>query len=163
MVGVGEDWLEVRDGTASRRAEFDPWPAKVAADRAFVDAVPGRPVDPDTSPPDYAEALRSHRLACAVARSAASGGGRSSVDDGDRALVVEEPGRAAVRGVAPTEGPVAVRTRFSGLSAGTELSFLNGTNPALTPRTTRSSACSAPTGPAPATRSTGSATWRSPR
>ena len=50
----------------------------------------------------------------------------------DLALVVEEPGRAAVRPVAATSGPVAVRTRFSGLSAGTELSFLTGTNPALT-------------------------------
>lgn len=50
----------------------------------------------------------------------------------DLALVVEEPGRAAVRPVAPADGPVAVRTRYTGLSAGTELSFLNGTNPALT-------------------------------
>ncbi len=50
----------------------------------------------------------------------------------DRALVVERPGHAAVRAVAATEGPVAVRTRFTGLSAGTELSFLTGTNPALT-------------------------------
>ena len=69
VVGVGEDWLEV-DGV---RRELDPWPAKVAADRAFVDAVRGRPVDPDRSPPDYSEALRSHRLACALARSAADG------------------------------------------------------------------------------------------
>jgi Zinc-binding dehydrogenase len=52
--------------------------------------------------------------------------------DGDLALVVERPGQAAVRPVARTEGPVAVRTLFSGLSAGTELSFLTGTNPALT-------------------------------
>jgi NADPH:quinone reductase-like Zn-dependent oxidoreductase len=49
----------------------------------------------------------------------------------DLALVVEKPGLAAVRPVAPVEGPVAVRTRFTGLSAGTELSFLNATNPAL--------------------------------
>ena len=73
VVGVGEDWLEVRDGTADPvRAEFDRWTACVAADRAFVDAVVGRPVDPVTSPPDYDEALRSHRLATAVACSAAS-------------------------------------------------------------------------------------------
>ena len=32
----------------------------------------------------------------------------------------------------PADGPVAVRTRYTGLSAGTELSFLTGTNPALT-------------------------------
>jgi threonine dehydrogenase-like Zn-dependent dehydrogenase len=49
----------------------------------------------------------------------------------DLALVVERPGHTAVRPVAATEGPVAVRTRFTGLSAGTELSFLTGTNPAL--------------------------------
>jgi predicted dehydrogenase len=74
VVGLGEDWLEVRDGSAEpTRAEFDRWTACAAADRAFVDAVAGRPVDPVTSPPDYGEALRSHRLATAVARSAASG------------------------------------------------------------------------------------------
>ena len=50
----------------------------------------------------------------------------------DLALVVEEPGRAAVRPVPATDGPVTVRTRYTGLSAGTELSFLTGTNPALT-------------------------------
>jgi hypothetical protein len=44
-------------------------------------------------------------------------------------LVVEEPGRAAVRPVPATDGPVTVRTRYTGLSAGTELSFLTGTNP----------------------------------
>jgi myo-inositol 2-dehydrogenase / D-chiro-inositol 1-dehydrogenase len=74
VVGVGEDWLEVRDGAAEPvRSEFDRWTACVATDRAFVDDVAGRAVDPVTSPPDYAEALRSHRLATAVARSAASG------------------------------------------------------------------------------------------
>jgi threonine dehydrogenase-like Zn-dependent dehydrogenase len=50
----------------------------------------------------------------------------------DSALVVERPGHALVRPVAAVEGSVAVRTRFTGLSAGTELSFLTGTNPALT-------------------------------
>ncbi len=49
----------------------------------------------------------------------------------DLALVVERPGVAAVREVPATDGPVAVRTLFTGLSAGTELSFLTGTNPAL--------------------------------
>jgi predicted dehydrogenase len=73
VVGVGEDWLEVYDGVASSRATFDRWTACVAADRAFVDALAGRPVDPLHSPPDYEEALRSHRLATAIARSAASG------------------------------------------------------------------------------------------
>jgi NADPH:quinone reductase-like Zn-dependent oxidoreductase len=50
----------------------------------------------------------------------------------DHALVVEEPGHAAVRPVRATTGPMGVRTLFTGLSAGTELSFLTGTNPALT-------------------------------
>jgi hypothetical protein len=49
----------------------------------------------------------------------------------DRALVVEREGVAAVREVPATAGPVAVHTLFSGVSAGTELSFLTGTNPAL--------------------------------
>jgi myo-inositol 2-dehydrogenase/D-chiro-inositol 1-dehydrogenase len=103
VVGVGEDWLEVHEGTdihhgspvdqdptvsqgcavnqgsavgegvGGRRIEFDPWPARVAADRAFVDAVRGRATDPDRSPPNYPEALRSHHVACAMARSATSG------------------------------------------------------------------------------------------
>lgn len=72
-VGVGEDWLEVQDGARVQRTEFDPWVARVAADRAFVDALRGRPVDSDSSPPDYPEAMRSHRVACALARSAESG------------------------------------------------------------------------------------------
>jgi NADPH:quinone reductase-like Zn-dependent oxidoreductase len=49
----------------------------------------------------------------------------------DRALVVESAGVVAVRPVPATEGPVVVRTVFSGVSAGTELTFLKGTNPAL--------------------------------
>ena len=49
----------------------------------------------------------------------------------DRALVIESVGRAAVRPVSGTDGTVLVRTLYSGVSAGTELTFLNGTNPAL--------------------------------
>ena len=73
VVGVGEDWLEVHAGPEPQRFEFDRMTACVAADRAFVDAVAGRHVDPDRSPPDHAEALRTHRLATALARSAVSG------------------------------------------------------------------------------------------
>ncbi len=40
--------------------------------------------------------------------------------------IFEEPARA------PGEGEVAVETLFSGISAGTELTFVRGTNPALT-------------------------------
>lgn len=74
VVGVGEDWLEVHDGGPEpHRETFDRMTACTAADRAFVDAVAGHTVDPDRSPPDHTEALRTHRLATAVARSAASG------------------------------------------------------------------------------------------
>ena len=48
-----------------------------------------------------------------------------------QALVIESPGVAGVRPVPSTEGPVLVRTLYTGISAGTELSFLTGTNPAL--------------------------------
>ncbi len=49
----------------------------------------------------------------------------------DRALVVEARGVVAVREVPATEGDILVRTLWSGVSAGTELSFLSGTNPGL--------------------------------
>ena len=49
----------------------------------------------------------------------------------DHALVIESPGTPVVRPVPAAEGPVALRTLFTGVSAGTELSFLTGTNPAL--------------------------------
>ena len=80
---VGEDWLEV----GGRRREFDPWTARVAADRAFVDELRATPTpasrrfsageSSDSGEPlglpDHGEALRTHRLACALARSAATG------------------------------------------------------------------------------------------
>jgi myo-inositol 2-dehydrogenase/D-chiro-inositol 1-dehydrogenase len=49
----------------------DPGEAKRRVDRAFLDAVHGRGDDIRAS---YTEALRTHILACAVARAAASGG-----------------------------------------------------------------------------------------
>ena len=49
----------------------------------------------------------------------------------DLAVVIHGPGQVAIREVPQTQGPVAVRTLFSGVSAGTELSFLTGTHPAL--------------------------------
>lgn len=72
-VGVGEDWLDVREADGGQRTEYDPMAARVAVDRAFVDAVQGRPVHRDRDAPDHADALRSHRLACALARSSQSG------------------------------------------------------------------------------------------
>jgi NADPH:quinone reductase-like Zn-dependent oxidoreductase len=49
----------------------------------------------------------------------------------DRAIVVESPGVAAVREVPEAGGKLELATVCTGISAGTELSFLNGTNPAL--------------------------------
>jgi len=49
----------------------------------------------------------------------------------DRALVIEAPGIAGVGPVPATDGEILVRTRWSGISPGTELSFLSGTNPGL--------------------------------
>jgi threonine dehydrogenase-like Zn-dependent dehydrogenase len=49
----------------------------------------------------------------------------------NRAIVVESPGVAAVRPVPATAGPLALATVCTGVSAGTELSFLTGSNPAL--------------------------------
>ena len=56
---------------------------------------------------------------------------RHRTDPTDLALVIEAPGHAAVRPVPTATGPVAIRTHYTGLSAGTELSFFTGTNPAL--------------------------------
>jgi len=69
-VEVGEDSLLVRDGAGEHRYPGDPVAARVAVDRAFVDAVLG--VAGGVRVP-YGEALRTHRLAAAVARSAATG------------------------------------------------------------------------------------------
>ncbi|HEX7745238.1 MAG TPA: Gfo/Idh/MocA family oxidoreductase [Micromonosporaceae bacterium] len=67
---VGENELVVRDGDQEHRFSGDPEAARVAVDRAFVDAVRG--VGTDIRVP-YAEAVRTHRLACAVAESAMAG------------------------------------------------------------------------------------------
>ena len=52
----------------------------------------------------------------------------------ERVLVIDEPGRVRLRTEPPepaTQGTFLVETVYSGLSAGTELSFLKGTNPFL--------------------------------
>jgi predicted dehydrogenase len=72
-LAVGEDGLAIREGGADPVEEIvvaDPAAARVAVDRAFVDAVRGIGNDVRVS---YAEALRTHRLACALASSAATG------------------------------------------------------------------------------------------
>ena len=173
VVGVGEDWLEVRTGSdGTVRTEYTAMAPRTAVDRAFVDAVRGRPLPANRDAPDHTEAMRSHRLACALARSVISGrpepvrldarpiGGTvsmfrvstspasipaesipaesipaESIPPGprslERAIVVESPGVAAVCEVPASEGPLALATVCTGISAGTELSFLTGRHPAL--------------------------------
>jgi predicted dehydrogenase len=72
-LSVGEDGLAIREGDADSVEEFipaDPAAARAAVDRAFIDAVRG--IGDDVRVP-YTEALRTHRLACALAASAATG------------------------------------------------------------------------------------------
>lgn len=64
-----ETWLGVDDGSGERRIEPAEDP-RVLVDRAFIAAVRG---EPDGVVVPYAEALRTHRLACAITRSARSG------------------------------------------------------------------------------------------
>jgi myo-inositol 2-dehydrogenase/D-chiro-inositol 1-dehydrogenase len=66
-----EDVLVVRDADGERTIAGDPDAARIAVDRAFVDAVRG--IGDDVRVP-YAEALRTHAVALAVAESAATGG-----------------------------------------------------------------------------------------
>ncbi|MDR7277364.1 zinc-dependent alcohol dehydrogenase [Catenuloplanes atrovinosus] len=49
----------------------------------------------------------------------------------DRNLIVSKPGHLEIVEEEVTPGPFRVRTLFSGVSAGTELSFVKNTNPAL--------------------------------
>jgi myo-inositol 2-dehydrogenase/D-chiro-inositol 1-dehydrogenase len=73
VVGVGEDWLDVRTAEGAHRAEYDAMVPRTAVDSAFVAALRGTPVPAERDAPDHAEALRSHRLACALARSVETG------------------------------------------------------------------------------------------
>ncbi|MEV4122029.1 Gfo/Idh/MocA family oxidoreductase [Micromonospora sp. NPDC049645] len=67
---ITEDGLSIRDADGERHVPADPEAARVAVDRAFVDAVRG--VGDDVRVP-YAEALATQRLALAVADSARTG------------------------------------------------------------------------------------------
>ncbi|MDG4758210.1 Gfo/Idh/MocA family oxidoreductase [Micromonospora sp. WMMD710] len=69
-LSLTEEGLTVRDADGERHVPADPEAARVAVDRAFVDAV--RDVGDDVRVP-YAEALGTHRLALAVADSARTG------------------------------------------------------------------------------------------
>lgn len=73
VLSITEDGLQVYQGAGpigQRTIPVRSQEAKQAADLAFVDAVLGR--SDDVRAP-YSEALRTHRLACAVAASAATG------------------------------------------------------------------------------------------
>ncbi|RAO44639.1 Inositol 2-dehydrogenase [Micromonospora saelicesensis] len=69
-LAITEDGLSIRDADGERHVPADPEAARVAVDRAFVDAVRG--VGDDVRVP-YAEALATQRLALAVADSARTG------------------------------------------------------------------------------------------
>ncbi|MFG3558482.1 Gfo/Idh/MocA family protein [Micromonospora sp. NPDC047557] len=69
-LALTEDGLLIRDADGERHVPADPEAARVAVDRAFVDAVRG--VGDDVRVP-YAEALKTQRLALAVAESAHTG------------------------------------------------------------------------------------------
>lgn len=69
-LSLTEDGLLIRDADGERHVPADPEAARVAVDRAFVDAVRG--AGDDVRVP-YAEALNTQRLALAVADSARSG------------------------------------------------------------------------------------------
>jgi myo-inositol 2-dehydrogenase / D-chiro-inositol 1-dehydrogenase len=69
-VAISETGLTVRDSDGTRVVDSDPESARIAVDHAFVRAVRG---DSDDVRVPYAEALRTHTLALAVAESAATG------------------------------------------------------------------------------------------
>jgi predicted dehydrogenase len=69
-LGLTEDSLVIRDADGERTVAGDPEAARVAVDRAFVDAVRG--LGDDIRVP-YAEALRTHEVALAIAESASTG------------------------------------------------------------------------------------------
>ncbi|WP_433319427.1 Gfo/Idh/MocA family protein [Micromonospora sp. CA-269861] len=69
-LAITEDGLTIRDADGERHVPADPEAARVAVDRAFVDAVRG--IGDDVRVP-YAEALATQRLALAVADSARTG------------------------------------------------------------------------------------------
>ena len=70
VLRIGEDEMVVHEDTREYRFRGDPQAARIAVDRAFIDAVRG--IGDDIRVP-YAEALATHRLACAVAESVRTG------------------------------------------------------------------------------------------
>ena len=108
----------------------------VAVDREFLDAVTGRR---DVTRVPYAEALATHRVACALAdlgghrRAGRSPDGRGA--GMTERLILPEPGQGRAGDPSRTPSWPTARSgsppRTPGLSAGTELSWFKGTNPFL--------------------------------
>jgi myo-inositol 2-dehydrogenase/D-chiro-inositol 1-dehydrogenase len=69
-LAISETELVVRDADGERTVDSDPDSARVAVDRAFIAAVRG---EGDDVRVPYAEAMRTHAVALAVAQSAATG------------------------------------------------------------------------------------------
>ena len=65
-----EDCITARTAQGTMQRSLLPDDAKRAADRAFIDAVVGNGAARGGILADYGEALRTHRLACAIATSA---------------------------------------------------------------------------------------------
>ncbi len=70
-ITIREDDIAAKTPQGLVRRSLQPDDAKQAADRAFIDAVVGKGSAPSGILVDYDEALRTHRLACAIATSAA--------------------------------------------------------------------------------------------
>jgi myo-inositol 2-dehydrogenase/D-chiro-inositol 1-dehydrogenase len=70
FIAIREDSVTARTPDGPLRRGLDPDHAKRAADRAFIDAVVGRGAGRSGVLVDYAEGLRTHELACAIATSA---------------------------------------------------------------------------------------------
>lgn len=148
-----EIMVDIGHGRPVRDADGDPvW----REDRDFIDAVRG---SENRIRCPYADALATHRLALAVMSSAESGEPvrletpgfarrqpaplqfqpRPQAPQGlppghrrVRSLGVEAPGRSYFFGYdegPPADGQVRLETLYTGLSAGTELTFLKNTNP----------------------------------
>jgi myo-inositol 2-dehydrogenase/D-chiro-inositol 1-dehydrogenase len=69
-ITIHEDRITARTPVGPLHRSLRPDDAKRAADRAFIDAVLGRGAGRAGILVDYAEALRTHELACAIAESA---------------------------------------------------------------------------------------------
>jgi threonine dehydrogenase-like Zn-dependent dehydrogenase len=137
---LSETELIVRDADGPR-SQAVRTSAKTLADRDFIDAAKG---GENLIRAPYEEAVVTQRLACAIATAAETAPPPASRRrartvapahaDTARSLGVQRAGQAAFFDVPiepPGDGRFRVDTLYTGLSAGTELTFFKGTNPAL--------------------------------